>query len=70
MNRVRDRERKWLLPKRLAGRIKRRLEYQAAATNVAGGHALSDGSAVARLRSRPGPCRLRSYILGRQTLHG
>ncbi len=30
MNRVRDRERKWLLRKRLAGRIKRRLEYQAA----------------------------------------
>ena len=30
MNRVRDRERKWLLRKRPAGRIKRRLEYQAA----------------------------------------
>ena len=46
MKRVRDRERKWLLRNRPAGRIKRRLEYQAARDKRCLGRALPDNSAV------------------------
>ena len=51
MNRARDRERKCLLRKRPAGRIKRCLEYEAARLKRRLGRGLLDGSAA----SRPSP---------------
>ena len=45
MNRAEDRQRKWLLRKRPAGRIKRQLEYQAARAKRRGGDALADAVA-------------------------
>ena len=47
MNRVRDRERKWLLRNRPAGRIKRHLEYQAARARRSRAHVLLSVSAAA-----------------------
>ena len=47
MNRVRNRERKWLLRNRPAGRIKRHLEYQAARARRSRAHVLLSVSAAA-----------------------
>ncbi len=46
VNRVRDRERKWLLRNRPAGRFKRLLEYQAARGRRGGGGPFRHGSAA------------------------
>ena len=69
VERARDRERKWLLRNREVGRFKRRLEYEAARAKRCGGARPSrqpcERTSFGRCR---GACRLRSKIIGRQTV--
>ena len=68
VERARDRERKWLLRNREVGRLKRRLEYQAARAKRCCGRDLLDSAASGRFRPYRKVCRLRSKIIGRQAV--